>query len=350
LIVGDTDGYMHIKNWGESLLAGGRGLFQTRSKLLSIMTEIAEKSRKPSAFAFVPDTRKKVSMPYGKGEVTSLPETAKVQMVEPPEVAQTVYRTWEIIDQAIQRGTLPHLWHGLTWKGQEWSGKGIERALQGPETQFNPLLSALSKFYRLAILKMIDQFKLIKLEKKDFEWKVRGLDNRGREFLQVFKPEAMDGKYDIKAEFVSITPEEEADNYAKAQMAKEWAPKRWIREYLLKQQDPMGMDTDTLVEQAEELSPKVRYYRVIQALIEEKREIEAKLMITDFQQLLGQEATQALQGRMAPPQEPAPQGPPMPGLPMPPQPGQAFSGAVGGREAAAMPVGVKERLQSMFRR
>lgn len=338
LIVGESEGYTHIKNWGESLLAGGRTLFKERSKLLSVMSEIAQKSRKPSAFAFVPDASKKVSMPYGKGEVTTLPETSKVQMVEPPEVAQTVYRTWDIIDQEIQRATLPHLWHGLTWKGQEWSGKGLERALQGPETQFNPLLSALSKFYRHAVLKMIDQYKAT-----DVEWKVRGIDNRGREFLQVFKPDAMDGKYDIKVEFVSISPEEEADNYAKAQMAKEWAPRRWIREHLLKQQDPAGMESDNLVEFAEEMSPKIKYYRTIQALIEDKREVEAKLMISELQQLLGQEAVQSLQGQM-----PQSQLPPPAGLPQSAQPPQGFTGAVGGRMAAAQPTGIRERIRGMM--
>jgi len=279
LVVGNEGKYGYVRNWGDSIYSGSRSLFEVQNKALSIWYSLLEKAHRPGVYIFDDAlVGKTVATPWGRGEAIALSSNARVQPVEPPEIASSMPQFFDIISGAIQRATFPYLRYGQVRKGLDPSGAAINQLLQGPEAVLNPLLEAMSRFYKSAIRMLIDQYK-----RTGGEWYGHGYDSKGREFQEYFTPADMEGNYDIDVEFVSILPEQEANNYAKAQMIKQsgLADDKFIREKIVQFQDPAGIENDLLIQQAEMISPKVKVGRIVEALRANGRDSEATVLAMD---------------------------------------------------------------------
>ena len=329
----------NISHFGESVLSGGRKLYNTLNKLLTIWMSVAVESRDPSGFIFTGDGSQKINSPYGKGAWTTLPETARAEPLKPPDIANTFPMLWDIISQAVQRSDFVWIKYGQLWRGQELSKVAIAELKEGANRVMVPLLIALGRFYKGAIEKFIDQYKLNGGGKM-----ISGRDSKGNFFQAEITPELFEGKYKIECELISVTPEEDVDNYSKATLAKQsgLASNQFIREKMVKFDDPDRIQREMRDESAEEVSPKLKLLRASKQLTDDGKQQEADMLKHDLTLQLTREAAEMAQlqqvinpppppppeptGPMEPPgppgMPPAPAGPPAPMMPPGPMPGQ----------------------------
>lgn len=278
LIVQSDGKYGEITNWGESIFASKRELYKTQNEILSVWLTLLKNAQKPSFWIFDDALGGKVvATPWGRGEGIALSSNARVEPVVPPDITRSTPDFLSKIDEGIQKGSRPSLYFGQVRKGLDPSGAAISQLLQGSETVVNPIITGMSKFYKMAAKKLIEQYCYTGLS-----WEVQGYDTKGREFHETIKPGDIKGNYDLDVEFVSILPEEESANYSKAAMAT--APdnplvsKSYAREKLLKVQDPPKMETDLQIQQGTELDPNLKLLEVIKAYEEENKKDEANVL------------------------------------------------------------------------
>lgn len=311
LVVGNEGKYGFIREWGDSFFAGARTLYPVQNEILSIWYSLVEKAHRPGFFIFDDALLgKKVSTPWGRGETQILSTNARTQLVDVPEIARSAPELFNIVSGAIQRVTFPYLKYGQV-SGKEYpSGTGLSQLLQGPQSVLNPLLSAMSRFDKTAIKMIIEQY-----IKGGAEWFARGSDSKGHEFQETFTPEDMEGEFDVDVEYVSILPEQESANYAKAQLIKQsaLADDKFIREKIIQFQDPKGIEDEMLVQNAELLSPTVKVLRIAKQLKDSGKEDEMHALLQDAgiepKQTLMPEQPQG--GAPMPPGQPSPQGIPV---------------------------------------
>lgn len=300
LIVSTGDKYDYISVWCESIYGSSRNLYAVQNKILSIWLSLAAKSHKPSYFLFTPDGSMKIQgTPWGKGEMLPLPLDAKVEQVKPPDIASSVPQLFNIVSGLIGQGDFPSLYYGQLWKGQELSGKFAQNVFENVEQIKGALLQSMATFYRTALKSLGSQF----MGMGNFSM-VSGVDKFGNRFVDTISPEMFNGEYELEIDFRSISPEQEAANYAKAQVAKQsqLASDDFIREKLIQYQDPERIKREMYLENIEKINPKIYMIRTIEALRKEGKEEEAKLLEGELQLALMQSIPQGQpQGGTVPP-------------------------------------------------
>ena len=324
LVVQSDGKYGEIKNWGESIFASKRDLYKIQNETLSIWFTLLKNAQKPSFWIFDDALGGKVvATPWGRGEAIALSSNARVQAVEPPDIARSTPDFLGKMDEGIQKGSRPSLWYGQVRKGLDPSGSAISQLLQGSESVVNPIIAAMSQFYKMAARKLIEQYSYTGVS-----WDVRGYDTKGREFHETIKPGDIKGNYDIDIQFVSILPEEEAANYAKAQMATDpnnpLVSNSYARENLLKVQDPPKMEDDLQIQQGTELDPNLKLLEIIKAYDGQNKKDEADVLRMQLAGNIRQIQSQGLpiakilmeEVAKLPAMAPAP-APPMGGMPPP---------------------------------
>lgn len=289
-IIGEskTTAKTHIKNWGESVFAANRDLYKTVNKILTVWMSLAIKSHNPGFWISTDDSTFTLEeTPYGKGTSVMLPGDAKVIPVFPPDIANSVPELANVLFGAIQRGGIS--WpagYGQLWKGQELSGQALEQLKRGIDKIITPLLVGLGLIYSRSARMIEEQFLTY-----EEEWLAEGEDSKGRHFYRPITPEDLSGNHEIEIEFLSITPEEDTNNLAKAKMLKEMAlaSDRYIREKTVQFQDYVLVEDQIREQEAELLSPKIKMLRVIEALKRQNKKEEASLLTADFLKMLQQE-------------------------------------------------------------
>jgi len=297
LITTTEDNYTYVKHWVESIYAGGRPIYENLSKILSIWMSVARKSREPSGFITTPDGQMKIEYsPYGRSQWTTLPEGSQVQPLEPPDIANSIPQLFEILSQAAQRSDFVWARYSLLTGSRDISNVLFENMKATADRVLVPILRGLERFYKQASRLLIEQYIAT-----GGPIEVEGIDYRNNEFREEVSPEEIDGDYSIDIKFVSVTPEEEAANIARAQMLKssELAPDSFIRRDVIKFADPVGVEDAKRVEDAEKLSPTIRLKRVAASLGKQGRADEAQDIINELNKLQAMEQ-QALQQPMSP--------------------------------------------------
>jgi len=313
----------HIKSWGESVFASNRELYRIVNKILTVWLSLAVKSHNPGFWLPTDDTTFTIEeTPYGKGTVVTLPGDAKPIPVFPPDIASSVPELFNTFAGALQRGGIS--WpagYGQLWKGQELSGEALTQLKRGMDKMTTPLLVGLGTIHSRAARMIEEQFLTY-----DEEWLAQGIDSKGRHFYRPINPDDLSGNHKLEIEFLSITPEEDTNNYAKAKMIQETglAGNKYIREKIVQFQDYDLVEKEMREQEAEVLSPKIKMLRTIEALKKQGKKEEAALLTADFLKMLQQEQmsdaagmkemADRLQGggqpTTQPPQGGAPQGQP----------------------------------------
>jgi hypothetical protein len=277
------DKYANVKYWGESAISGSRHLHEAVSKLLTIWMTLMEKSRNPGGFIIDPTGKlHDMDSPYGKNTWVALPENAKPIPLEAPDIATTLPQLLTFIWECIQRADFVAMKYGQLWKGQELSGSALQELGAGAQKSIAPVLEAMAQFYQQAARLLIDQY-----VSDGSQMRITGSDSKGRPFDESIAPEDLAGEYVIEIKFLATTPEEEAASYAKAQMIKnsELAPDSFIREKIVKFQDPDEVENKGYAQKAEQISPRVMLMRVIKALEKLGMTQEAQVMTIELQKL-----------------------------------------------------------------
>lgn len=315
LIVSSSDKYDYVSDWCESVYGSSRNLYEIQSKIMSIWMSLLVKSHRPSYFLFTADGSMKLQgTPWGKGEILPLPLESKVEQVKPPDIAASAPQLFNIIAQLIGMGDYPSLYYGQLWKGQELSGKSISNIFENVEQVKGTLLQGMATFYKTCLRKLGEQF-----VSSENGMTVTGFDSKGSRFIEDVTPDVFLGDYDLTVEFRSTSPDQEASNYAKGQMAKQnaLASDSFIMEKIIQYQDPKKIENELYIQKAEQLMPEVLVNRIVRALIEEGRTEEAQLIQQKLQMAMQQPQGGQPQGG------PPPQGgsPPMMPQGMPPMQG-----------------------------
>ncbi len=312
LIVSTGDKYDYVAEWGDSIYGSSRSLYPVQSKVMSIWMSLLAKSHKPSYFGYTADGQMKTQgTPWGKGEILWLPIDAKMEQVKPPDIASSAPNFYQVISGLIAQGDYPSLFYGQLWKGQELSGKMMESVTQNLEQIKGTLLQAMSTFYKTSLKKLGEQFALT-----SNPMMVSGNDRMGRRFVDTATPDLFIGDYDLTVEFKSMSPEQEAANYAKGQIAKSagLASDNFIREEIVQFQDPEKIKREMYIENVEKLSPRVYMLRAIDALKAEGKEQEAAILEGEFKLSLAQMIPQGQPGQPQGGQPPNPTPNPMGGV------------------------------------
>ena len=152
-------------------------------------------------------------------------------------------------------------------------------------------------------------------------WDAVGYDTKGNHFFRAIEPDDISMNHEIKFEFLSITPQEEAANIAKANMLKSsgLGDDKFIDSEIMKFQDPAGREDARLMQQGKVLSPKIMMLEVIKAYRKRGENLYADILSAELEQAMMMEQMQKMipQNAGGPPgQPPGPAaGPPSPAPP-----------------------------------
>jgi len=312
----------HLRGWGESVFAANRKLYPVLNKILSIWLSLVVKAHKPGGFIITDDDEVNVEeLPYGSGTAMKLPIGSSWVPVQPADIARSTPELFGQVAAAVQRGGISWVTYGQLWKGQELSGNALEELKQGLSKIVTPILDSLGSSFQRVARMVEDQFMSY-----GEVWQAEGYDTKGNHFFKAIEPSDISGNHEIRFEFLSITPQEEASNIAKAQMMKTagLADDEFIDKEIMKFQDPAGIEDRKLMMQGKQLSPKIMMLEVIKAYRKRGYDLYADILSAEFQKALAIEETQrqaamtqSLQGAGGAPEGPTPALPPGFNVPKP---------------------------------
>lgn len=281
-----------LRGWGESIYAANRKLYPVLNKILSVWLSLIVKAHKPGGFVITDDDQVEIdSVPYGKEEVIKLPIGSSWVPVVPADVARTTPELFGQIAAAVQRGGISWVTYGQLWKGQELSGNALEELKEGLSKIITPILDSLSSVFQRASRMVEDQF----MSYGD-TWEAVGYDTKGNHFFRAIEPDDISMNHEIKYEFLSITPQEEAANIAKAQMLKTsgLADDKFIDKEIMKYQDPAGMEDRRDMAIGKQLSPKIQILESIKAYRKNGDNLYADVLSAELEKMMIMENMQGI--------------------------------------------------------
>jgi len=221
--------------------------------------------------------------------------------VQPADIARSTPELFGQIAAAVQRGGISWVTYGQLWKGQELSGNALEELKQGLGKIITPILDTLGRVFQRAARMVEEQFMSY-----DEAWEAVGYDTKGKHFFKTIEPDDISSNHEIRFEFLSITPQEEAANIAKAQMMKSagLADDEFIDKEIMKFQDPAGIEDRKLIMQGKELSPKIMLLEIIKAYRKRGNDMYADILSTELEKALMMEQMQQQQQAMLPAGQP----------------------------------------------
>jgi len=291
----------YLKGWGESIFAANRNLYPALNKILTIWMTLIVKANKPGGFIRTEDRNLVIEeTPYGKGTVETIPWESEWIPLTPADIAASTPVLFKEMAEAVQRGGFSWLLSGQLWKGQELSGTALEKLTEGVKKILTPLLVTMGLVCSKTARMVEDQFLSY-----ETEWMAQGDDTRGKHFYRAIEPADIEGNHEIKYEFLSITPQEEVANYAKAQMMKQsdppLAPDSFIRKEVIKFQNPEQIGEDLDLQEIRNSNWKLKTLHQIELLTKRGMEMEAQILSKDFENMLKMEMAQQAMAT-APPQ------------------------------------------------
>jgi hypothetical protein len=321
--------FTNVVNLGQDIFAASRDLYSVKNAVLTVWLSLLMKSHKPSYFGFMPGAKMKLEkLPYGTNEILWLPNDPGTRMepVRPPDIAMSAPQLFNIIDREIQANDLATIEYGMIAGTEYPSGKSMLALQEGKDSKITPILNALSSIFEDTIEMLVNQYAEV-----GAKLTVKGYDSKGKLFYQEVKPTDVKKPWDIEVKFISITPEQETQNIAKAQMLTNMGvAEDYIYENALQMQDPDKPKRQKLLQELENTNPVIKTLHQLEAAKKEGHTKEAqvlafqlKAMIEKFsaslqpapEQPAPQEQLPPDQAQPSPEQMPpaAPSGPPMPG-------------------------------------
>ena len=319
-----SDAKKHLRGWGESVYAANRKLYPVLNKILSIWLSLVVKAHKPGGFIVTDDDQVTVDeLPYGSGTAMKLPIGSSWVPVVPADIARSTPELFGQLAAAVQRGGISWVTYGQLWKGQELSGNALEELKQGLGKIITPILGTLGRVFQGAARMTEEQFMSY-----DEAWEAVGYDTKGKHFFKTIEPDDISTNHEIRFEFLSITPQEEAANIAKAQMMKSasLADDEFIDKEIMKFQDPAGIEDRKLIMQGKALSPKIMMLEIIKAYRKRGNDMYADILSAELEKALMMEQMQQNQAMLPQGQPGTPQGTLPPGESPAPALPQGFSG------------------------
>ena len=316
-----------IADVGESVYSATRDLYPKHNLMMSILLELANRSRRQGILVRSRDGTKTLDEdPYLEGSEISLAQGENVEPLGMLEVARETGALMGLVSGEMQRGSLPHSVHGEL--NFQLSGYAINTLRQGVETLLGKYLRAIEKAYKMIFEIIADQYSSGSFEAMELS----GMGRNRTYFLQTITPDVIKGAGAPVINLVGQLPQDDMSKVSMAQMLRDGPvplmSDRAIRDGVLAIQDSDEMDDAIKEQQAERMLPEATLFTLMQAAERQGREDLVDFYMGELLSLLlekqrvMQERTAALQPQppMGGPPGGLPGGPPMggggpPGLP-----------------------------------
>ena len=316
-----------IADVGESVYSATRDLYPKHNLMMSILLELANRSRRQGILVRSRDGTKTLDEdPYLEGSEISLAQGENVEPLGMLEIAKETGSFMGLVSGELQRGSLPHSVHGEL--NFQLSGYAINTLRQGVETLLGKYLRAIEKAYKMIFEIIADQYSSGSFEAMELS----GMGRNRTYFLQTITPDVIKGAGAPVINLVGQLPQDDMSKVSMAQMLRDGPvplmSDRAIRDGVLAIQDSDEMDDAIKEQQAERMLPEATLFTLMQAAERQGREDLVDFYMGELLSLLlekqrvMQERTAALQPQppMGGPPGGLPGGPPMggggpPGLP-----------------------------------
>jgi len=284
-------------NTGESIYSSNRGLYDEKSRLLSILQTLDMMSFR-AALQYVGPGGISAELPKedprAVGGMIAVEGGGGFSLVPIQDIQNSSRMFLSMIENMIQRGGLPTIDFGNL--NFPLSGSAIELLQSSKDPLFLPRLQNLAVWYQRASEMAIRQYK---------DKKIRVKIGGEKSYIT---PQMLEGDYLITYKFFPVSPEEEIANYSKATAAREWYDPDTIRRDILKMQNPDEVKRKVDAYLAEIADPILAQYNRTISLIEQDEIIPSWMSYSRLKEML----TLRQQGGI--PEEPVslPKGTPIP--------------------------------------
>lgn len=253
--------------FGESIFSGSRTLHPKLNDLATLFQTMGVEAYHPAMQKLTDDLNEDIEIPESGQAVPVRPDQVFREMPK-RDMYQIQLHTWNVLNAELQRATLPYIEFGEL--AFELSAVAIAKLGEGRELIFAPIIIALSMGYRQIARMMIDQY-----TKGNFGGQI------GRAGRKIdFTPKQLEGDYDIRFDFHSISPEENIANYAVAQAAKALniLPDDVILTEILKRSNPADDKMKMAEQRLQQEVPTLYLFNQAHRLVDDKRYVEARLI------------------------------------------------------------------------
>ena len=288
-----------IKDWGESVFKAGRNIYKNYQQMMSIMLELAGRSRNPTVLVRSPGGDKTLEEDVRvAGSDVSVAEGENIETLELLKSAPDLAPFLAMISGEMQRGALPHTAFGeLPF---QLSGFAIQTLRQGIETVLTPRLRAVEDGI-LQICRLIsDQYATGSFD----DMELSGYDRQRQYFRETIDPQVIQQGGDIEVNLLSILPQDDVQKTSMAQIMREGpvplAPDRWIREEIMGIQDVDSLDSQIKEQLGERMLPEAALWDIMRAMEETGREELAGFYYAQLVEILIQKMMARQQVGMAP--------------------------------------------------
>ena len=290
-----------IADYGESVFAGNRQIYDKHNFTMSVMMEMVARSRKQGIKITSRDGQKTLDEdPYKAGAEVALANGENIEPLGLMEVARETGAYMGLVSGELQRGAIPHTVYGdLQF---QLSGFAINTLRQGIDSVLRPRITAMEDAYTQISHLLCDQYASGMYDPIS----VSGRDKNRTYFNEAVDPEAISlaGMPEIK--IVSQLPEDDMSRMSMAQMARDGQTPllsdNYVRDKILGLQDADSIE-DAIKEQlAERTLPEAALWSLLQSTEERGRPDLSQFYYGELMFLLMQKQQMRQQSMM--PQQP----------------------------------------------
>jgi len=270
-----------IEDYGESVLKPNRVMLEKYNLLISVMLELASRSRQPPIAVQSRDGSKTLDEdPYKEGTELSLAEGESVEALELLKTAQDMGPLLGLISGEMQRGSLPFSVYGEIQFAL--SGFAINTLRQGIDAPLDPRLQAMARAYTSISNLIIGQY----LEGKYSALQLSGIDNDRIWFDEQITPEMIDNLPPPRIKLMGDLPQDDVSRFSMAQIAREGPrpllPDLYIRDEVLHIQDADKLDDAVKAQMAESASPMAAMLTLFEASARQGKREQAMIYLQEM--------------------------------------------------------------------
>ena len=290
-----------IADYGESVFAGNRQIYDKHNFTMSVMMEMVSRSRKQGIKITSRDGQKTLDEdPYKAGAEIALANGENVEPLGLIEVARETGAYMGLVSGELQRGAIPHTVYGdLQF---QLSGFAINTLRQGIDSVLRPRITAMEDAYTQISHLLCDQYSSGMYDPIS----VSGRDRNRTFFSEAVPPESIAEAGMPEIKIVSQLPEDDMSRMSMAQMARDGQTPllsdNYVRDKILGLQDADSIE-DAIKEQlAERTLPEAALWSLLQSTEERGRPDLSQFYYGELMHLLMQKQMMRQQSMM--PQQP----------------------------------------------
>lgn len=261
---------VNVADYGESVYATDRRIYDINNKLLSAVLTLATRSAKtPYKLRSRSGQKTLEGSPFMDGAEIPLAEGEDLELIEMMKSAPDMAPLLAVISGELQRGALPHLVYGMIQF--QLSGFAMNTLRQGVGAVLAPRLDAVKRAYKQICDLLVAQYEsgaFMPVRSQGFLAQRQWFDE------EVHPTDIVDGGF-IELNLMAHLPQDEMARFTMAQAAREGAtplfPDRYIRDDILGVQDVDRIE-DMIKEQvAERATPMLTLWTLRKAMLERGR-------------------------------------------------------------------------------